>query len=475
MIAPMHRTLLTGIVTIAGAAVLVLEILGARLLAPDFGGTIHLWSAQITVTLAALAVGYAIGGRRADAPAPRRDMAVALFAAAGWIALVPLLTRFSPSLAKSFGFRVGPFAASALLFAIPGAFLGMMSPLAIRLAAHDRSVGRAVGDLFAASTAGSIGGALATTFGLLPYVPLSGVLWGTAAVLAACGAATLGFRASALPLALALGLPCLARLALPPPADPTLLHIEQSLYNDIRVVENRSGVRSLLLNRWKQGEQDAKGRPRQRYLKFLASARTVRPDAKRLLELGLGTGAVPKLVAAQEPRWERIAAVEIDAAVARVARESFGLPAGVEVVIDDGRRYLAATPDLWDAIVIDAYANGAVPPHLVTREFFRLLASRLAPGGVVLAQFHGNADGPTSRLWRAVWRTAGQAFRYRWHEEHGGSVHRVFVMFSNEPLPSCPAVDESDVPLLTDDYAPTDDLAAPLLAETYTLWKKTRR
>ena len=53
-------------VTASGASVLAIEILGTRILGPFYGVSLFLWSALITVTLAALSLGYAIGGRWAD-------------------------------------------------------------------------------------------------------------------------------------------------------------------------------------------------------------------------------------------------------------------------------------------------------------------------------------------------------------------------------------------------------------------------
>ena len=44
---------------ISGAAVLILEIVGTRVLAPFYGATIYVWTAQITVTLIALSCGSA--------------------------------------------------------------------------------------------------------------------------------------------------------------------------------------------------------------------------------------------------------------------------------------------------------------------------------------------------------------------------------------------------------------------------------
>ena len=53
-------------VFVSGASVLALEILGTRILGPFYGVSLFLWSALITVTLAALSVGYVVGGRLAD-------------------------------------------------------------------------------------------------------------------------------------------------------------------------------------------------------------------------------------------------------------------------------------------------------------------------------------------------------------------------------------------------------------------------
>ena len=53
-------------VFLGGFAVMVLEIIGARYLAKDFGGSFYVWISQIGVILVALALGYALGGALAD-------------------------------------------------------------------------------------------------------------------------------------------------------------------------------------------------------------------------------------------------------------------------------------------------------------------------------------------------------------------------------------------------------------------------
>src|SRR5436853_6742560 len=62
---PLRRFLyLTAAVT--GAAILVVEILGAKMLSPYVGSSHFVWTAQIAVTLVALACGYYVGGKLVD-------------------------------------------------------------------------------------------------------------------------------------------------------------------------------------------------------------------------------------------------------------------------------------------------------------------------------------------------------------------------------------------------------------------------
>src|ERR1051325_11243726 len=70
-----------GLVFLGGFIIMVLEIIGARFLAKDFGSSFHVWVAQIGVVLTALAVGYALGGALADR----------------WQRLSPLLALLGPA------------------------------------------------------------------------------------------------------------------------------------------------------------------------------------------------------------------------------------------------------------------------------------------------------------------------------------------------------------------------------------------
>jgi len=129
----MKTYFLYSILFLSGAVILVIEIAGARVLAPFYGSTIFVWSSLISVTLGFLALGYFVGGFIADKYPKGHVLYSILFlgGATGLLlikASVPLLF-----LSEQFGFRAGSVAAALFLFALPLFLLSMAGPFAIRL------------------------------------------------------------------------------------------------------------------------------------------------------------------------------------------------------------------------------------------------------------------------------------------------------------------------------------------------------
>lgn len=379
---------LTVLVFVSGAAVLAVELLGTRVLGPFYGVSLFLWSALITVTLLALSVGYAIGGRMADRGPRIERLCLVLLAAGAWLLALPWLRDPVLRLCEPLGLRAAVLVASLALFALPLALLGMVAPYAIRLrAASLDEVGRTAGNLYALSTIGSVLAALLTGFVLIPYVGVGKLLFLVGAVLVVLGLlGLLAFRG-----ALAGGG---ATLALAPVAffgfgaaqiapDPAhgLLSIEQSPYAEIRVVE-RDGTRYMLIDGGTHTIVAADTLESVfSYVHVVDLLNHVTAQPGKLLLVGLGGGSVAKLFARQG--WD-VEAVEIDAVVTRVARRDFGLTeAEARVHHADGRGWLERADGGWDAIVLDAFGSSSIPFHLVTREAFALTAQRLAPEGVL--------------------------------------------------------------------------------------------
>jgi hypothetical protein len=171
------------LVFLGGFAVMVLEIIGARYLAKDFGSSFYVWVSQIGVILIALAAGYGLGGTFADR-FQRMWFLGALLAPAGLMTF--LIPNFSPRLIEAIIMRhpvdraiplvwqkLDPAIGSALIFLLPCFALATLSPYMIRLTArHLAHVGKISGWIIAASTIGSIAGVFVSGYVLIDQMPV---------------------------------------------------------------------------------------------------------------------------------------------------------------------------------------------------------------------------------------------------------------------------------------------------------------
>jgi hypothetical protein len=176
------------VVFICGAVVMSFEILGSRVLAPNFGSSVFVWGSLISVFLAGLSAGYYLGGRLADVNPSSRKLGL-IVAAPGLLLLAfPL---YGPTIsdwvfAKDLGVRASPLLASAVLFLIPSVFLGVVSPYTAKLMICSlHTSGKTIGTLYALSTFGSIVGTLVTSFYLVTVAGVNALIMGQGALLVA--------------------------------------------------------------------------------------------------------------------------------------------------------------------------------------------------------------------------------------------------------------------------------------------------
>ena len=179
---------------VSGFCIMTVEMLGARIMAPYFGGSISVWGSLITVFMLALSVGYLIGGRLSTRnPNPKT---FALFFIGAAISSIPIIL-FADAIMRPIFLaiedpRYGSLLASIFLYFIPTSILGMISPYSVRLMvdSHEHS-GHMAGLLFFVSTIGSAGGTLATSFYFVLWFDVNQILWGAVAVLLLAGSVIL--------------------------------------------------------------------------------------------------------------------------------------------------------------------------------------------------------------------------------------------------------------------------------------------
>ncbi|HUQ23594.1 MAG TPA: fused MFS/spermidine synthase [Gaiellaceae bacterium] len=275
-----------------------------------------------------------------------------------------------------------------------------------------------------------------------------------------------------------------------------VVHTEDSQYHRIAVVEDGDSRYLRFDSSFQSGMYLGDPyRTRFGYSDYLTLPWAYRAETKRILYIGLGGGSAPKRTWRDFP-GVRIDVVELDPAVVDAAYTYFELPRDprVTVEVEDGRRFIAQNEGPWDVIAVDAFYSDSIPFHLATREFLELARSRLAPGGLVVTNIIGAVRGPDSRLFRSMLRTYRAVFpTVAIHPvtDAGGNdlnaIRNIILVSGEGAAPSkefllerwaeversSPAapdltdairgrvdspVSTEDVPVLTDDYAPTDAL-----------------
>jgi spermidine synthase len=402
-------------VIVVGASVSAMEMLGTRIIAPFCGSGLYLWSALISVTLAALSVGYVVGGRWADRGRNWSRFCGVIGVAGLWTAAIPWLRLPVLVVAEKAGLRAAVLIAATVLFFPPLAFLGMVSPYAIRLQAPSLDVvGRTAGNLYALATVAGVVAAVMTGYLLIPNVGVYRLVFLVGFVLIAIalwGLAIERKRRAVLPavMLLAAGAALVVRAAPAHTADPDhgLLALEQSAYGEVRVVDS-DDLRCLIID----GSMRAMANPDTwqsslPYVNVIDIAKGFFAEPGGMLLVGLGGASIAKSF--HRDGW-RVDAVEIDPAVTRVAHKYFGLdPAEARVYGTDPRRFLLTRDQTYDLVVMDA-GGGALPFHLVTTEALGLIRSHLAPGGVLALNVE--AVGWDDPIIRSLAATAEQQFAH---------------------------------------------------------------
>lgn len=374
----------------AGAGATSTEICASRLLAPYFGASTIVWANVIGLILAALSLGYWLGGRIADRHPYPHVLGALVVAAGALIAVIPFVAQPLLDLTVrglnnvSAGAVVGSFLGSLVLFAPPVVLLGTAAPFAIRLGVTDVALaGTVAGRLYAVSTVGSILGVFVPAIITIELFGTQRTLVATAVVVALGGSLLLRRRWVLAPVALAVVLAVPVGIVKPVAG---LLYEKESQYQFVQVVQKGS-VRDLYLN---EGiAVHSEWRPHtvltgDEWDMFLTVPPLLGHTVRSVAILGNAGGTTARAYGVFYPS-ARIDGVELDPDVTAAARRYMGLGRirRLHVVTADARPFLERTHERFDLILVDAYRQPYVPFYLATQEFFRLVRSRLRPGGIV--------------------------------------------------------------------------------------------
>lgn len=443
---------------VSGLAALALEVVWSRALVLYAGSTTYAFTTMVVVMLVGLGCGSLVGSRIADALSqPIRALALVLAATAvaavvcfvsiRWIA-PPLEAWLVPE--PSFGRLIlvtTAIAAAAIL--VPATGFGAVFPLVGRVQARGAgSVGVAIGHAYAANLLGSVAGALAGGFVLIPLLGVYGTLRAIASALCVTAAALWfidargGMRRAALG-SLALAAVGVLPYLLParhvhyqPAAGESLVYYAEGASATVSVVRDQTGAKTLFVDRMSVAGTDPVMQTDQKSLAHIPML--LHPDPKRILTVGFGSGGASWSYT-RYPSLEQADCVEIAPEVVGAAphlREAnhdlFDDPR-YRIISDDARAYLRHTPERYDIIATDCtdlrYKGNA---SLYTKEYFGLCRLRLRPKGLVVVWMP--LGGLSEDLFKMALRTFADAMPHVsvWYMNNY-PTHYVLLVGSEEP------------------------------------------
>ncbi|MEQ8841501.1 MAG: fused MFS/spermidine synthase [Acidimicrobiales bacterium] len=458
------------------AAVLVLEILAGRLMAPYVGVSLETFTAIIGTILAGIAIGSAIGGRLADRydPAALIGPALAIGGALAWWSLW-IVGVLGPELGSE---PAAIVVLATVSFFAPATVLTAISPMAAKLRLNSlEDTGKVVGGLSAFGTAGALFGTFITGFVLVAAAPTRPIVMIVGALLVAWGlfeTVRVSRKAPSATLVVVL----LASFGIGATADSPCEF--ESAYFCGRVVgdEEDASVRYLILDTLRHAAVDLDDPTNLefRYIRLIADVIDSTSEGPiDALHLGGGGFSVPMWVEATRPgSYNQV--LEIDDVLLDVARDELGFATGpdMEVTIGDGRlAFDDLADDSFDVVVGDAFGGQAVPWHLTTTEFIASVDRVLRDDGIYVMNI---IDGDQNRF--AEWEVATLRDNFDFVEVivHPDGIDRQvrnqILVASDQPIPDLsfdPAdgllVDDVDAfidggKVLRDDFAPVEQLAA---------------
>lgn len=472
---------------------MVLEIVASRILAPFIGTSIIVWTSLIGVILTSLSLGYLLGGKLADKTTKFFILGTTLtFSSLSVLFAAIIRPTVLRILTDSFlDFRLIAFFSSGILFGPVSFLLGMVTPFAVKLRLRSLAkTGRTSGYLFAVSTIGGILGTFLTGFLLIPNLGTS-VIEVLIAIFLMFSALTvfshekrikeilISFSA----LIIAILMYYLFTLY---SKDLNLVLEKDTMYNKVFVEKGLIGDpgREVLLLKTGVVTQslmylDNVNELAAEYTKFFRLGDFFYTNIKKALMLGGGAYSYPKEFF-NNRRDATIDVVEIDPGITKIAKDYFFLKENnrLRIYDQDARTFINKTKNIYDVVYIDTFVADAFTPfHLTSLEAVKKLYGLLNVDGVVLINIASSLKGENNKFltkevttYKAIFPQV-YVFRVNGKQNENKVQNLILVGLKSTKKPNLTDTDQffsgyiknlwtepidSDLPLLTDNYAPVE-------------------
>lgn len=376
----------------------MLEVLAVRILSPYSGNTIYTYSSVLSIILAALSVGYYLGGILSECKNLVRLFYEIILITGVSILLIRLMDIFIlPIIGYKLPYQTGPLIMSIMLFFLPGLLLGIISPLAINIRKKTypkQKAGKIFSEILFFSTIGNIFGGLSTSFIFIPNFGISIIITAAGIILLVIGIGGLILNNSIKGKTKYIVIFILATsLFINFSSEETgqpVIYSKDGVYEKIKVFDTffkGKPVRVLQQDRSISGVMYLpSGEITPQNMKYFILYKLYKNDIKNALILGGGAYLIPKELLKISPNAE-INVAEIEPILFDIAKKYFYLPDDKRLhnYTIDGRKFLNSIDKKYDLIYSDAfYTYFSLPVNFSTYEFFRSIKQHLNSEGIAI-------------------------------------------------------------------------------------------
>ncbi len=396
-----------------GAAVMTVELAGAKMLAPVFGTSLYVWAATLGITLFALTVGYYSGGYISAKSSSPKSIYLVLLLAGIFTMQMPLTSKFIFKATFDMDVRIGA-SMSLLAFMMPPLiFMGMTSPLIIRFfTQHAEMAGKSAGTVYAISTLGGILSTFLSGFYLLPELGIKYTVLISGLTLIIPSIIGLIYNKQYNDLLLLTFIMPVGYYIFQSDtsSEYKILYQKEGVLGQIKIVEHpyvtgkndTVTVRAMLVNNTAQTISilDKHKEDLWDYAYYFPAAASILPKGSKALLCGLGGGTIVRQF--QKLEFD-IEVVEIDQRIKETAIHYFDVDSTIPIHVDDARHFIKNTFNKYDLVTYDMFLSETPPAHLFTIECFQEVKNILNDKGMIMMNFYGFISGERGKASLSVY------------------------------------------------------------------------
>ncbi len=392
---------------IASFCTLVIEMVAGRILAPFVGVSIYTWTSIIGVILAGISVGAFIGGKLVDRYPSRKTLGWLLLLSGIMALCIIPITHLVAAYRFPVSLMLRIFIVTSIIFFIPGCVLGTISPVVVRLTLKNiENAGNVIGKIYALSTLGAIIGTFVTGFFLISWMGTRTIVFsmGIVLLLAALFSGSIFKKKGAIALFIIIACPSLwafNHFLYKIPVSSSTYYYKESDYFTIKLskttsADNITKLEAMVLDNLIHSyvSLDNPLHIEYEYERIYADVlkwKFTKDTGFRSLTIGGGGYTFPRYIEVSYPK-AHVDVVEIDPAVTKIVYEQLNMPRDTRITTynTDGRWYVMNCKDKYDLVFTDAYNDLSIPYHLTTKEFLGEIKAIMSPNAVLMSNIIDN-------------------------------------------------------------------------------------